>query len=356
MIKNLQVFNFQSHKETHLDFHDGINILIGKSDSGKTALFRALDWVTNNRPTGDAFRSSWGGETRVILDTSEHMINRWKSKTTENGYALLDKAKAEDEGGGCTEFKAFGQSVPEEILEAINMEQINFQRQLDSPFLLSESPGEVARQLNDVVNLNVIDSSLVNILKKIRRAHQDKQSKESQLEELKAEMSSFSYLGKMERDIKSLENIDADLYEISEDIEWMERTIRSCTDKEQDLKAARSIISIEKKLEHLESISCQIEDLDKDTSELRVLGSRISNQQKELEDAEKLLPAESKLAKLESITEQLGELIWNIDSMTDIGQQIRDKKNQLERAISQLEKAEEEFHELMPDECPLCGK
>jgi len=47
MINSLTIQNFQSHKNTTLEFDNGINIIIGQSDSGKTAIIRALNWVIN---------------------------------------------------------------------------------------------------------------------------------------------------------------------------------------------------------------------------------------------------------------------------------------------------------------------
>jgi len=56
MIKYLQIQNFQSHKDSLLEFDPGVNVIVGSSDSGKTAVIRALRWLVWNRPSGDAFR------------------------------------------------------------------------------------------------------------------------------------------------------------------------------------------------------------------------------------------------------------------------------------------------------------
>ena len=61
MIQSLQINNFQSHKYSVMELHKGVNVIIGPSDSGKTTILRALRWLVWNRPSGDAFRSDWGG-------------------------------------------------------------------------------------------------------------------------------------------------------------------------------------------------------------------------------------------------------------------------------------------------------
>ena len=82
MIKKLNILNFQSHKDTSLSFAPGVNVIVGASDSGKSAIIRALRWLIWNRPVGDAFRSHWGGETQVVVVTDElDTITRLKEKS-----------------------------------------------------------------------------------------------------------------------------------------------------------------------------------------------------------------------------------------------------------------------------------
>ena len=150
MIEVLKLKNFQSHEKSSLEFCGGVNCIVGSSDSGKTALLRALNWVINNRPTGDSFRSHWGGDTVVDIMLDEQLIRRERTKKT-NLY-LIDSAYDPKE-----EFKAFGTDVPEEVTKVLNFSSLNFQNQMDAPFLLSSGAGEVVRYLNQVVDLDVID-------------------------------------------------------------------------------------------------------------------------------------------------------------------------------------------------------
>ena len=138
MIKKIWLKNFQSHENTHLEFEKGINSIIGNSDSGKTAIIRALLWVFTNRPLGDSIISNWADEVAVGVRFSEGVeIIRRRNKDF-NGYILKNRDKQ-------LEFKAIGTDVPEEIRQVINMNSINIQKQFDSPFLLADTPGEVAR-------------------------------------------------------------------------------------------------------------------------------------------------------------------------------------------------------------------
>jgi len=205
MIKKLLVQNFQSHEESELELHPGVNILSGQSDSGKTALLRALDWALNNKPQGDDFRREGSDTTEVHVDMDTHLVKRWKRKTVDNCYGLLDKAEADDEDGGYEEFKAFGASVPGDIAEAVNMMAINWQRQLDAPFLLSNTSGEVARMLNQIVRLDVIDTALSRISAMVRDNAADARTAEGTLKRLEQDEEGFAYLDGLEPQVEEVE-------------------------------------------------------------------------------------------------------------------------------------------------------
>lgn len=80
MIKQLNIQNFQSHVDTTLEFSDGCNIIVGNSDSGKTAIIRALRWLVFHKPTGDEMRSHWGGKTKVELFIDDAHVVKSKDK------------------------------------------------------------------------------------------------------------------------------------------------------------------------------------------------------------------------------------------------------------------------------------
>ena len=49
MIKSVEFQNFQSHKKTILEFVPGVNIIVGLSDAGKSAVMRAIKWCLKNQ-------------------------------------------------------------------------------------------------------------------------------------------------------------------------------------------------------------------------------------------------------------------------------------------------------------------
>ena len=55
MLTSLTIKNFQSHKDSTLQFSPNVNVILGHNDSGKSAIFRAIDFVVFNSLSGDSF-------------------------------------------------------------------------------------------------------------------------------------------------------------------------------------------------------------------------------------------------------------------------------------------------------------
>ena len=120
MITSITIKGFQNHVESKLDFDPGVNIIAGPSDSGKSAVIRAINWAINNKPSGDGHVRRGGGDVcSVRLDFSDgDDFIRFRSKK-ENSYIKNGKV-----------FKALRTDVPNEISEVHKFGPYNISSQL----------------------------------------------------------------------------------------------------------------------------------------------------------------------------------------------------------------------------------
>lgn len=151
MLEKIVIKNFQSHRKLEVDLDPKVTTIVGPSDVGKSAVIRALVWLCSNQPSGTEFRTEGEDEVRVSLTVDGKTIERNRSDTV-NTYSLES-----------TIFKSFGQKVPNEIVDFLNLDDINFQQQHDSPFWLSLPAGQVSQKLNALVDLSIIDESIKKI-------------------------------------------------------------------------------------------------------------------------------------------------------------------------------------------------
>jgi DNA repair protein SbcC/Rad50 len=209
MIEKITLHNFESHKDTTLEFSEGVNLIVGSTEKGKSSILRAIRWVINNKPSGEAFRShnTPTEETSVTLQQNGTEIVRGRDNT--NNYYKYDG----------NVYTAFGQDVPTPIKAILNLSDINTQFQFDTQFLLSESPGSVAKYLNSVINLDSIDESLKNANTLIKQVDNKISNTKGRIEIIDKEVNTYPNFKTIDTNILELDSyqktIEANEYTIS---------------------------------------------------------------------------------------------------------------------------------------------
>jgi len=253
MIHSLTLNNFQSHKASTLTFCPGVNVIVGSSDVGKSSVVRALRWVFHNRPAGAEFISHWAKTASVQVVLDNITLARVRNEA-RNCYVINEQ-----------ELVGFGQEVPSEIVELTQIDERNIQYQLDSPFLLDESPGFVARTLNRVVSLDKIDESLSQIQKletdtKTKLTHVQKEI-EQRNEEI-AKSPDFGWIDTQLTVISNAHTKQTNSQKTASEIVKLIKEIEICTDKLDNICVPDiSLSDIELKLEQLQHKEAQYQRL-----------------------------------------------------------------------------------------------
>lgn len=269
MLHSLELTNFRSHKKTTLNFHQGVNVIVGDNSAGKTNVVRALNWIINNKPSGDSFRSHWGGETKVTLGIDSNNVQRIKGKA--NQYITHINKTA-------TCYNAFGQDVPSDIKKFLNITSINFQKQHDSPFLLGETPGSVARYLNEIINNEKIDSSQAHIKQKLRKKHIEIDIINEEIKENREDLKKYKWVREVEQDIISAEKVENEITDLKTKQDFITDTLENIAEIKKELKEHNKIIKYEKDVKEFFEIHSQVKDKEARCARLELLLESISNE------------------------------------------------------------------------------
>jgi len=343
MIPYLHLQNFQSHKDTELVFSPGVNVIVGPSDSGKSAIIRGAIWVTTNRPSGESFRSNWGGDTAVTMGLDDSTLLSRERKSNLNAYILNDEV-----------LEGFGTDVPEVVENVLNLGELNIQSQHDAPFLLASNAAEVARLLNKIAHLDEIDSSMSAVNSMIRSARGEIVHVTSQMEENDAALEAYKNLPDQEAELERLEILNARVQDIDKKRIWGEAQVTLIEGVSQDLDSFKRVLVHAGRLKKLEKIHEDLQEQGVRLAELRKLIQQTCEVSRNLDEVSSLLTSEKdvdvlmdKQLTIEAVELKAGKLKALIAQLETVTGYVNTQETLLQEKT-------QEFEHIKPDVCPVC--
>ena len=347
MLESLEAINFQSNKASKVFLHPKINIFTGQSDSGKTSLsMRAFELLRKNRPRGLAFKTHNSKEPVEVAATFDGITaTRIRSKTI-NQYKLGEEI-----------YDVVGSDVPEEIVNFLNISDNTIQSQHEDYFLLQTSPGEVAKKLNKVANLEIIDFVTKEVNSEITGNTKSITTTENTIKETKESLQEYKHLDKAEELIDTISDQLQKQEEAEEECEQLTTIITTIKETEEDLKGLEEWLEIEDEVLPIVEMVNKLKEVQIEERELKTtidsiiqLEQRIqvlSDQAGYDEEVEGILGYIEEYNELVVELRALHKLILNININTDIILQKEEEISELtEQAVALIKENEM---------CPLCG-
>lgn len=347
MIRRIKIQNVQSHANSTLEFAPGVNVIVGPSDSGKSAIIRSLNWSIRNRPSGESIKSWWGGETSVEVEMDEGTVKRIKTEKGNDSYIVTKDGKE-------IVLKAFGTSVPKEVSDIFNMDEVNLQKQLDSPFLLSETPGAVAKHFNKVANLDKIDLAQQNIQKEIRNVNSLISLRKKDLESKQEQLSKYENLEQIEKELNKIEAMQVKIKNLNSKIDSIGSIINGIAEIDLQLSDILPVLELEKDIKNIFAIIEQEKELELQIKDAESLIKETKRIEKKLQSFEFILQPEEQVNKVLQIIEKEKQISDKITKYQDLLSLLQYNKNNIKKSEQKLKTLEETFHKEMPNVCPLC--
>lgn len=342
MFEQIHIQNFQSHRDTKLDFAPGVNIILGTSLNGKTAILRSMGLITYNRPLGAKYYSNFSpdkGTTLIDLKCSdipvinlEKVVNRKKDGTKEL-VSTTYKFDGDKTSG-----------LSDKIKAALNISDLNIQRQFDQPFLILSSSGEFARTINRITKLEKVDEWVSEFKRRINKNKNDIELLESQTQEAETELKRYDGFELLEKEILNLQKINNELEKSENDFVKIDSSLEKIESIDDDINKLKPALELEKDIAALISLDNSLISLENEVSLIEKL-KEIDSQDSGL----KLLIND--LNELISITEQeehfnkLDNILLKIETIDDEIEKFQILINDLAQITLFLEQ-EEKFDKL----------
>jgi len=364
-LSKIEIFNYQSHKQTVFNFDKGFNLVHGETDHGKSILIKVINWVVTLSPRGFDFACdlvenpvvkiilTFTAEEQVIkiIRTKDKKTNAYRIEYIKNSVIV----KSEN-------FDAIKTSVPQPVIDILCMSDLNIRKQADGYFLLWDSPGQINEYINSVT-IGEADAIVKKITSWVRKNKETIEYKQTDLEKKRLlldkrcykEINQFEIL--FEKHDTILEEYDT----LKENLNKVTSVLDFCSKYKENIKKLNMILN-----------SINIEELDKHVvldksyieleKEIRYVSFELESiqylkkKQSELETVLKLIDL-SVLSTYEVLSSSVLEMEQELNFIVTVVKQLSNYEKQLKDLGLILVETEKSFQEHYVDwnTCLECG-
>lgn len=274
MRKKLKLTNFQSHTNTSIEFARGITGIIGESLSGKSRIVQAIRWLLNPSKVKPYNKFDKDKKTTVKLSMEKQLLLKREDK--KQSYKFDGQI-----------YRKFGRNAPEEIVEFINLDDINLQRQFDQPVLVLSTPGKITKTISSIASSEIFDNAIKIVRNNLQIKRAEKKVIGTDRESIRIRLDELEVLDDIEPYVKKLGSIEEKLHELSTELEFIEKINENIGEIKTRMNASGRVEILSISLEDAVNIDHAIKSLEdereliKDTmsvrSRLRLTNRRIKS-------------------------------------------------------------------------------
>lgn len=356
-IKKIVLENFQSHKYNEFELNDGLNVFVGETRQGKSAILRAFYWVYENKPSGKSFIKRGELYAKVSIYLSDGtIISRFveEKRNGKNGYEITypdgttetGNTKLIDKVQKLLGFNNF------RIDQKLSL-PVNFYKQGESWYLIgnNQTNTDKARIIGALAGTNNADAIIRDLdtentrkLVSYKAAKQNKEDIEKELENLEYLKDLKINLDKIDILLKNYELLKTKKESLEQNKEKYQKLQESLKEKEEILKELVNLDKANKKV---------FEVKEKDREEERLVEKK--NLYKKVKDSintqNEIISALSNIEDLKNKTNKLKTLDTIQNSLNLNSKKIKDTKTLLKEKEEIIEKTKDV--EFLADACKM---
>ena len=317
MLKELKAKLFQSHENTSLKFHKGVNCIYGISSAGKTSLFRSFMLAKNNRPSGFRFHSRFDEEskpTEVEIITSSNAVKFIKTKG-KTGYEVNG-----------IDFPKVGRNVPDEVAQALQFDSALIQEQLDSHFMIADSNSKFAKEINRVTNFEEIDRWTSKVSSKISSNKKRIKIVQADIEQFETDLQQYNKTDQLVSIAKELQAKESQKNAVMAEMAGLAGLLLDEHDLKKLLSELESKLSAEGKLSEASQLINELDTIDDFVNQVAIYKTYTNAYERKITQRDKL---QEILLHINSSKKELAEIEKKLCNITENSKIINDLKNKL---------------------------
>lgn len=357
MIESLHLVNFETHKDSLIEFDPGITVIKGSTDQGKSTIRRALTYVAFSRPVQGRPCDKSKDSYVTIRCTGIPAITRGRTggKKGKNYYKIDSK---EITGEETDPLKAFKRAVPEEISRMLDLSEVNIQEQFKEYYLLQSTAGQVAKTIHKLLGMDMVDKTAKVANSAIKAQAKLLESRKTQIENIKADIKKYEYVEDLETELSDLEVAIQDYEELEARSFNLTALLERCRILQQRIAAnkipqmvedeARSLVAevneVEANETKFDKLYQAVKAIDEVTKKQRELREWLQVESEATEIQKGIIDLQTQEAQSQRLTKLFNQLQENQGQMANIREVIRYNTNELAILKKKIKI------------CPVCAK
>lgn len=332
MIKSIKIQGFQSHLNTTIEFAPHLTVITGATDSGKTAIIRAVRWLAFGEPGGESFVNDTVGQALVEVTMENGVIVSKSRKNNKTVHSIIM-------GNDTQSWESA--AAPEEVTKQIGIIKqtfgdieaaLNFAYQLEAPFLISLPASAGAKVLGKIAGTEVVDLAVKDVAKDTYAARQEISQANKAIEKTDAQLGQYA-------DLEALKTV-ADacatlLTRYDENVarkEKLDHGKRVAAANQQQIETyERKLQKLNELVEAAEALK-QAELMEKRSAECKRLRNMHNDGERAMEQKQRIL---LQLRDVELANQSIGvieEAIERLDTMSHLKEVLRKLNEQISAA------------------------
>lgn len=315
--------NFQSHILTELPVSGGLNVFVGTSGAGKSAIMRAFAWVYENEgknPRRFIHRGKTFAKVSLYLSNGIVVSRVIEKKASgKNGYEIFNPATGEVE-----EYNTKSLPLVQDVLGFtkldIDMDKavpLNFQRQGEGWFFIGDgfTPSTRAKVIGAVYQTHFVDAVLKDLEAETKRLNIVKKEKETSLTETTEKMSQYAHIPSLKKNIQLLEHKIAQYDTIKEKRKHLKGKYDTLCHIESQVKMTEDVVS---RLSGIDEAQVKLSTLQARLLERTTLQEKMKRLAEMKSEASAVLSQLKKLGKVEEAREKMNQLVTLLEQRNKV--------------------------------------
>ena len=324
ILEEITMTNFKSHKNTHIDFSEGISVILGQNGAGKSTILEAIRFVLFKKQ--DVKIDDLVRKPSDINDNSKKMkvnlkfmqnnihyeIERTRTKSSNSSKLTRN------DNGIVADITTGDTAVTHEVEQILGVDKDSFLnavyiQQGEITSLIDKTASDKKQLIAKLLNLDNLEKSWQN-MKNIQRIYEDK----DQINRTKLENKQTT-LEKEKQNNENITKITQELEEQTQSKEKLEKEVKELEKQNNELEEKKS--KYEESKIHIKSLTEKIEDNKKELENLH-------NELKNIEEKEK---------ENESIAKEIAKLP-TLKELVDVKEKYDNKTNELKDIVESIKK------------------